>query len=83
MTGYIFAKSSPKLTSELLIAIPEDYFGQVMGLISTITQLAIPVGGFLLSGLLVWNETATWILYTLIAAVSVLLLSVKKKLAQD
>jgi len=63
--------------------IPEAYFGQVMGLISTITQLAIPVGGFVLSELLVWNETATWILYSLIATVSVFLLSVRKKLAQD
>ena len=78
LTAFIFAKSSPKLTSQLLMEIPEEFYGQVMSSLSTITQLAIPIGAFVLSSLVVWKEDAAWVLYTIVAMLSVLILSFRR-----
>ena len=58
--------------------IPEEFYGQVMSSLSTITQLAIPIGAFVLSSLVVWKEDAAWVLYTIVAMLSVLILSLRR-----
>ena len=74
LTSYVFAKASPKLSSLLLIELPEEYYGQVISALSTFSQLAIPLGSLVLTSILVWNQGLAWLLYFFLALISLVLL---------
>ncbi|MBP2623905.1 transporter [Streptococcus oricebi] len=76
--SYLTGKVNPKINSMLLANLPSHVLAQTSNFLSLLFTLSLPVGTAFFSLVASWNMSVTWLIFFLLATLSLLLTSQSK-----
>ncbi|MGT2926304.1 MFS transporter [Streptococcus cuniculipharyngis] len=76
---YLSGKVNPKIDSLLMANVPSHMLAQTSSALAVLSIAAMPLGTAVFSALVVWNLSVSWLIFTGLALVCLLLLSFKSK----
>ena len=78
LLAYISGKINPKINTLLLSKLPSDVLAQTSSFLSLLFSFSVPLGTMVFSSLALWNMNASWLIFSFIGVIA-LLLSIEKK----
>ena len=78
LLAYISGKINPKINTLLLSKLPSDVLAQTSSFLSLLFSFSVPFGTMVFSSLALWNMNASWLIFSIIGVIA-LLLSIEKK----
>ena len=78
LLAYISGKINPKINTLLLSKLPSDVLAQTSSFLSLLFSFSVPFGTMVFSSLALWNMNASWLIFSFIGVIA-LLLSIEKK----
>ena len=78
LLAYISGKINPKINTLLLSKLPSDVLAQTSSFLSLLFSFSVPFGTMAFSSLALWNMNASWLIFSIIGVIA-LLLSIEKK----
>ena len=76
--AYASGKINPKINTLLLSKLPSDVLAQTSSFLSLLFSFSVPLGTMIFSSLAIWNMNASWLIFSIIGIIA-LLLSIEKK----
>lgn len=76
--AYASGKINPKINTLLLSKLPSDVLAQTSNFLSLLFSFSVPLGTMIFSSLALWNMNASWLIFSFIGVIA-LLLSIEKK----
>ena len=78
LLAYISGKINPKINTLLLSKLSSDVLAQTSSFLSLLFSFSVPFGTMVFSSLALWNMNASWLIFSIIGVIA-LLLSIEKK----
>lgn len=78
LLAYISGKINPKINTLLLSKLSSDVLAQTSSFLSLLFSFSVPLGTMVFSSLALWNMNASWLIFSFIGVIA-LLLSIEKK----
>ena len=78
LLAYISGKINPKINTLLLSKLPSNVLAQTSSFLSLLFSFSVPFGTMVFSSLALWNMNASWLIFSIIGVIA-LLLSIEKK----
>ena len=76
--AYASGKINPKINTLLLSKLPSDVLAQTSSFLSLLFSFSVPLGTMIFSSLALWNMNASWLIFSFIGVIA-LLLSIEKR----
>ncbi|RHE63922.1 transporter [Streptococcus gordonii] len=76
--AYASGKINPKINTLLLSKLPSNVLAQTSSFLSLLFSFSVPLGTMIFSSLALWNMNASWLIFSFIGVIA-LLLSIEKK----
>ena len=78
LLAYISGKINPKINTLLLSKLSSDVLAQTSSFLNLLFSFSVPLGTMVFSSLALWNMNASWLIFSFIGVIA-LLLSIEKK----
>ena len=78
LLAYISGKINPKINTLLLSKLPSDVLAQTSSFLSLLFSFSVPFGTMVFSSLALCNMNASWLIFSIIGVIA-LLLSIEEK----
>ena len=83
LLAYISGKINPKINTLLLSKLSSDVLAQTSSFLSLLFSFSVPLGTMVFSSLALWNMNASWLIFSIIGVIALLLSIEKKKDANE